>query len=541
MNIAIIVIATGAYTKFFKKLYASIKQHFLPSHQKTFLLLTNGDTHWPDDVVPTEALHLPWPLTSLLRFDRFLELDLSKYDLVYYFDADQEVVGTITDADVVPVRGQLVGVTHPSNSTSNAILFETNPASAAYCDPKLVGTYYHANFFGGYKEDFLKMSHECATSVAKDLRNNYIAKWHDESHLNHYFAMNPPKVLPSTYGYPSYHTEDVPGKKILHYAKDQDSMRAYRSNTGTLARGVVILAAGDKCYGDYAVNFAASILRSDPSAKITLFSSDSAIAHLDEVQRSYFDKILPIPRETLYVRDIPYYNRFKLFLPHISPYDETLYFDVDSLWVSNTPISQLFDLMKHYKTPVGGQCEAVVPVNADAVLFKGVKDIKPLEAFHPALTFTGKNFYQLHGQCLYCNKTPEAIQVFDTALRIFDAMLNNQLTCSVYWVWHGQPIEELCITLATAMVPLVLHEDITKIAPVSVQSEALQEIDPFSTKRFVISINGYSTNEEAKKVGGYCMGEDITALYVRHYNKTVETLRQAGYRVSPYTAKVVKL
>jgi hypothetical protein len=541
MNVAIIVIATGAYTKFFKNLYASIKQNFLPGHTKTVLLLTDVKTGWPADVIVHQALHLPWPLPSLLRFDRFLELDLSKYDLVYYMDADQEVVGTIEGSEIIPVEGQLVAVTHPCSKHSKTELFETNPSSAAYCNPRLLGTYYHANFFGGHREDFLKLSRECAGSVAKDLSNRIIAKWDDESHLNRYLASHPPKVLPSTYGYPSYDTEDVPNKKIMHFAKDQDSMRAYRTAGNGGTRGVVLLAAGNRCYGDYAANFAASILQADPEAKITLFATDSAVQHLDKVQKGYFDKILAIPQDTLYVGGVPYYNRFKLFLPHISPYDETLYFDVDSLWVSKMGIGQLFDFMKVHKAQLGGQCEAVVPVTEDAVLFKGIKDLKPLQAFHPPLSFPGKKFYQLHGQCLYCTKTPTVIQVFDTAVRIFDAMLRNELTCTLYWVWHGQPMEELCITLATAMVAITIPDAVAGLAPVSVQSEGLKEIDPFSTKRFVISINGYSTHEEAGKVGGYCMGEKETSLYIDHYNKRIESLQESGYRVSKYSPKIVQL
>jgi len=540
MNVAIIVIATGAYTKFFKNLYQSVKKYFLPGHEKTFLLLTDNKTGWPADVKVFPALHLPWPLPSLLRFDRFLELGLEQYDLVYYLDADQEVVATI-GSEVIPSKGQLVAVTHPCSQHLKNELFETNPASAAYCNPRILGTYYHANFFGGYAADFLALARECAATVAKDFNNKIIAKWDDESHMNRYLASHPPKVLPSTYGYPSYDTTNNPDKKILHFAKDQDSMRAYRTTGTSASRGIVLLAAGAACYGDYAANFAASVLKSDPEAKITLFTTPSASEHLSKQQRGYFDKILPVPRETLYVNNIPYYNRFKLFLPHISPYDESLYFDVDSLWVSNTPVGQLFDFMKVHKTPIGGQCEAVVPINEAAVLFKGIKDLKPLEAFHPALTFTNKNFYQLHGQCLYCTKTATAIQVFDMALRLFDAMLKNELTSSVYWVWHGQPLEELCITLATGMVNVHVPDAVTKIAPVSVQSDGLKEIDPFSTTRFVISIIGYNTHAEAQKVGGYCMGEEVTALYVGHYNNKIDQLRQAGYDVHHYTSKTVQL
>lgn len=541
MNVAIIVVATGAYTKFFKKLHTSIRQHFLPGYKKTFLLFTDLKGPWPEDVKVQPALQLPWPLPSLLRFDRFLELDLAGYDLAYYFDADQEVVNPILHNEVVPVKGQLVAVTHPANDRLKHELFETNPESTAYCNPRLLGTYYHANFFGGHIQDFMAMAKDCAGLVAKDLAGLRIARWFDESYLNRYLASHPPKVLPCTYGFPSFEPVEMPDKKILHFAKDYDSMRAYRKQGSTATRGVVLLAVGNPCYGQYAANLAASILHTDPEAKITLFANESAVSTLDKVQRSYFESIKPPPADTLYLDGKPYYNRFKLFLPHVSPYDETLYFDADSLWVSKMTIGQMFDYFKGHGATLGGQCEAEVPVQPDAVLFAGIKDLKPLQAFHPPLKFVNDRFYQIHGQCIYTTKNEIAKNVFDTAIRLFDAMARDQLTSTMYWVWHGQPIEELCLTLATGMVKFTLPYWVCRFAPVSVQSDGLRTIDPLSTKRFLISINGYGTHEEAGKVGGYCMGEEATALYVRHYNEKIKELEAARFHVTPYTNKIVEL
>lgn len=306
-------------------------------------------------------------------------------------------------------------------------------------------------------------------------------------------------------------------------------------------RGVILLAAGNACYGQYAINFAASLLQADQNVKIALFASINIITGLTPTQRRYFDRILPVPEHALYVDGIPYYNRFKLFLPQLSPYDETFYFDADSLWVSKHPITRLFDFMRAHGAELGGQCEAIVPVRPSAVLFKGIKDIKPLQDFHPSLSFVGKNFYQLHGQCVYATKTTKSLEVFEQARQIFDALLHRKLTCSTYWVWHGQPIEELALSLATAMVPLQIPVEVAKFAPVSVQSDKLTHIDPYSDKKFIISINGYGTQEEATRVGGYCMGEDVTALYIAHYNRKIAELEAAGYDVMAYCPKIVEL
>jgi hypothetical protein len=137
-------------------------------------------------------------------------------------------------------------------------------------------------------------------------------------------------------------------------------------------------------------------------------------------------------------------------------------------------------------------------------------------------------------------RAPLHRNIFDTAIRLFDAIARDQLTSTMYWVWHGQPIRELCLTLATGMSEVhdaVLGEP---LFPVSVQSDGLLTIDPFSTKRFLISINGYGTHE-ASKVGGYCMGEEATALYVKHYNEKIKELEAARFHVTPYTNKIVEL
>lgn len=540
MNVAIIVVATGPYIKFFRKLYASIEKYFLPGVQKTVILFTDSKEEWGPRVQIVPALQLPWPLPSLLRFDRFAQLNLSSYDYVYYLDADQEIVSEIGQ-EIFTVKGQLVGVVHPFSPNQNSWLFETDSKSEAYCNPMLVSTYYHASFFGGHTEDFVSMAKVCARNIAKDLSHLFIARWFDESHLNKYFAIHPPKALPSTYSYPSYALVDNPEKKIIHYAKDTDSMRAYMTTDSPATQGVCLLAAGAPCYGEYAYNLTASMLRADASTKVALFATPSAIASLTTEQRKIFDRILDIPPNTLHLDGKVYYNRFKLFLPEVSPYEHSMYFDVDSLWMSQMSVEQLFAYIKTFSPGIAGQCEAVVPVEEDAVIFKGIKDLKPLQAFHPALTFKGPFFYQLHGQFLYCDKRSSTKEVFKMAQRLFDAMARNELTCTMYWVWHGQPIEELCLTLATAMIGIILPEKMAALAPVSVQSEGLRSFDPFSTTRFAMSINGYATHEEAGKCGGYCMGEKETALYIAHYNKKIEELVAAGYAAVPYRPKVVQL
>ena len=69
--------------------------------------------------------------------------------------------------------------------------------------PADTGKYYvMGGFNGGKTETFLKMSEELSKNINEDLKNNIIAVWHDESHLNKYIIDKNIKILDPSYGYP---------------------------------------------------------------------------------------------------------------------------------------------------------------------------------------------------------------------------------------------------------------------------------------------------------------------------------------------------
>jgi hypothetical protein len=66
------------------------------------------------------------------------------------------------------------------------------------------------------------MAETIVKCVDEDLQKGIVALWLDESHMNHYVALNPPaKVLPSTYCYPA-HWPEIDGIKILHKNSHSD-------------------------------------------------------------------------------------------------------------------------------------------------------------------------------------------------------------------------------------------------------------------------------------------------------------------------------
>jgi histo-blood group ABO system transferase len=127
------------------------------------------------------------------------------------------------------ILGTKVATIHPlfyDKQRAELVGYEGRLASKAYISPEKGTRYYAGGFFGGTKNEFLSMAAELAGCIDEDLKNGVIAKWHDESHLNRYFADHPPAIeLTPSYCYPE--GMSLPFKpKLLALIKDHAMIRA---------------------------------------------------------------------------------------------------------------------------------------------------------------------------------------------------------------------------------------------------------------------------------------------------------------------------
>jgi len=235
MKICILVIATNKYIQFVERLLDNIEENFLNGHEIQCLLFTDHEVETSDNVKVSQIDHEPWPMPTLKRYNYFIkEKDfISKFDYCYYFDVDMAIVEKVGDE----VLGDLVATRHPSQSfygPDNAT-YERNSKSLAYIPTGEGKTYYAGGFNGGKTEHFLKMSEVISDRVTKDLENNIIALWHDESHLNRYLIDNPPTLeLDPSYCYPEAALKSPSNwvvsqhykPKILALDKNHDEIRS---------------------------------------------------------------------------------------------------------------------------------------------------------------------------------------------------------------------------------------------------------------------------------------------------------------------------
>lgn len=174
--------------------------------RKEFDILVEGLTKVRSDkgvsIFETEATQ--WPMPTLFRYHLFLQQEekLKSYDFIFYSDIDMIFVNFISD-EVLPEKG-LVAALHPMYALRQNFHapFEPNPLSAAYVN--FYNTYYAGGFQGGKSADFIKAMKEMRRTIDLDFeKNNYIARWNDESHWNFFLKNNPPSItLSPAFCYP---------------------------------------------------------------------------------------------------------------------------------------------------------------------------------------------------------------------------------------------------------------------------------------------------------------------------------------------------
>jgi hypothetical protein len=232
MNIAIAFIGTGKYLNFLPDYYQKIQENFLPNSYKTFLVFTDGEGDFPEDIKVFKQEHLEWPFITLKRFEILQNAreEILKNDWLVFLDADTLVIDKVLEEDFFDNSKPFFGVHHPCHFLQLPPhqkfpgAFETNPLSKS-CVSSFDDTsvYYQGCLWGGRTPDVLEMIDELNERVNVDLQHNVIAIWHDESHLNKFFIENKERVhtLSSSYAYPelfeSYCNFEP---KIVHLKKD---------------------------------------------------------------------------------------------------------------------------------------------------------------------------------------------------------------------------------------------------------------------------------------------------------------------------------
>ena len=234
MKVAITFIGTNRYLDFLPRYHEHINKHFLPNTEKIFLVFTDGEGDYPDDVKVYDQEHLEWPYITLKRFEiiKKARKDIEDCDWLVFLDADTLVVDNIMEEEFFSDKPYF-GVHHPCHAlgmpphTEYPGAFETDTNSRAGVTAEDdTSMYYQGCLWGGRVPEVLDMIDELDSRVEEDLSNDVIAVWHDESQLNKFYSEVKEDVhlLGPEYEYPEVFKDYCNFEpKIVHLAKDNSA------------------------------------------------------------------------------------------------------------------------------------------------------------------------------------------------------------------------------------------------------------------------------------------------------------------------------
>lgn len=215
MRIGILYICTGKYDIFWKDFYLSAERYFMQNNSCIREYYVFTDSHQLFDEDNNTHIHriyqdnLGWPNNTLMRFHMFLRIKerlIQETDYLFFFNANLLFMQPVNE-EILPSANSngLVGTIHPGfhNSSITSYTYERRNTSTAYI-PEGEGVHYYAGGLSGGKTNaYLDLCLSIQEWADKDITNQIIPIWHDESLINKYFLINPPAIsLPPSYLYP---------------------------------------------------------------------------------------------------------------------------------------------------------------------------------------------------------------------------------------------------------------------------------------------------------------------------------------------------
>ena len=268
MKVGILYICTGNYTVFWEDFYKSFSEYFCKKSDVHYIVFSDKEIDFSgkNNVHFHKIQNQPWPLITLLRFDTFLsvENELTDFDYLLFFNSNLECVSEIKENDVLPSDDEKFVFYHHGGyiySKKWNFPYERNRKSTAFIPYNSGKIYVGGGIIGGRTDAFLELCRTLKTNIETDLKQNYIARWHDESHINHFLCtLENYKLLNPGFCYPVGF--DLPfEKKIVGVSKqDKFDVQNFKFVTQKLTFWQKVYGVLDRRFFLY-VRFAVSCLK----------------------------------------------------------------------------------------------------------------------------------------------------------------------------------------------------------------------------------------------------------------------------------------
>lgn len=266
-------------------------------------------------------------------------------------------------------------------------------------------------------------------------------------------------------------------------------------------KGILLVAAGHPYYGKMAAALAASIKTVDAEAVICVVKAGRGLAHLTDDEWSLFDSVIDAPADSYTIDGVANkWIKIKTRMYDLSPFDETLYLDVDMVWMHRKKVSEIFAELEPVDFTI--QNRGHIDLSEEAIDEKysqwlNVSDVKEMYKIE-----SGK-YYSLHSEFVYFKKSEANKKYFNAVKKIYDKPKIETVE------FAGAAPDEFAFAIACILMKKYPHED--KYLPVY-----WHYLDP----------SNQQTSELSKFYCAYSVGGNIL---IGDMKKNYDRLARVGY------------
>lgn len=229
--IGIYGIFINKYVNYYDSFIKNINKYFFPNHKKKFLIVTDQELNIIDnsDTIFVKTPYIGWPYETLYRYKYFLLFDkelINDINVIYFMNSNARCNNIIDD--IYPNNTEYIFTPHHGyfNKPYELITYEKNEESTAYVYNRHNLIYVGGGFFGATTNKFIELCQKLDKNITIDEKNNYIACWHDESHLNWFsniYLKNNCKYLDISFHVPEEIKEHF-NKINIYYMKKKNEL-----------------------------------------------------------------------------------------------------------------------------------------------------------------------------------------------------------------------------------------------------------------------------------------------------------------------------
>ncbi len=266
-------------------------------------------------------------------------------------------------------------------------------------------------------------------------------------------------------------------------------------------RGVILIALGNPYYGYLASNLAASIAYTAKGLPIYLVTNPEAISMLTEAQKGLFSTIKICPEEYYKRGEKTVYIKAKTHLYDLSPFEESLFLDVDTIMLSGKTLWNVFEELKEVEFTMEnrGRLNLSEFPAKSPYLWAKVEDIK--KGYKVDEGF----LYGLHSEFIYWKRSPQMKAFFATVKKEF---LNPK--CEVV-KFDGDLPDEFAFAMAMLKHKIYPHACPYKPLYWFLTDKALGSSLSYCIKNYYgYSVGGNATPENVRRIY-----DQLTAAYAQ--------------------------